>query len=209
MQGGNADQKIDAVYVGIGTEYKLDEGWLSETINEKRVLESFTLAAGETRTETVELPVLRVTPVTYDRTDVWIEADMEIPWSLDPDDETPVQVEPNRRMDRVFDAVAELGFTLREAYPEDAGRHYRPGRPFFQEFEYVPRDGPFRADLDELELIFDPTPDALKVIVEVDRRDGAVSEILDVDESVDELVVRDQSTETVTDELAALIERNM
>lgn len=214
LEGGDADQEVDDLYVQVETEYEqeTEEGTqeVETTLGEARLGESFTLEAGESRTETLEVTVPRETPVTMGRTEVWIEAGLDIAWSLDPDDWQNVEVEPSERMEWVLAAVEQLGFDLREAYPEAAsGGIFSSGTPFVQELEFVPRSGPYRGELDELELIFDPTPDALDVTVEVDRQGGMLSEALGADESTDTLSVRDQGVDRVADELSTLIDRNL
>jgi sporulation-control protein len=212
MTGGKADTEVDSVFVEVETEYEqeTDEGtqYIETDLHTEYPTGSFTLKANENRTETVAVTIPHETPVTYGHTEVWIEAGLDVGMSLDPDDWQHVQVEPSDRMQRVFDAIEELGFTLNEAYPEAAGGLFSSGKPFVQEFEYVPREGRFRGELDELELIFDATEDALHVTVEVDRRGGALSEMMGTDEQKDTLTVRDQDTGTIVSELSALIERN-
>jgi len=213
LHGGKGDQKADAIYVSVETEYEqeTDEGTqeIETTLHTEYPMGSFTLGAGETRTETVEVTVPRETPVTYGRTSVWIDAGMDVGWSADPNDWQYVQVEPNERMERVFDAVEELGFRLNEATPEASGGLFSSGKPFVQEFEYVPSGGPFRGKLDELELIFDPTEGALNVTVEVDRKGGSLSEMMGTDEEKAQLSVRDRDTDAVVEELRSLIQRNI
>lgn len=214
LEGGDADQEVDDLYVEVETEYEVetDDGtqMRETTLHRERLGESFTLGADEQRTETLEVPIPRETPVTLGRTEVWIEGGLDISWSLDPDDSGHVEVEPSDRMERVFDAVEQLGFDLREAKPEDKpGGLFSSGKPFVQEFEYVPRSGPYRGELDEIELIFDPTSEALNVTVEVDRKGGMLSEMTGGDESKDRLSVTDQDTDTVAEELSELIDRNM
>lgn len=214
MEGGKADLEADALYVAVETEYEqeTEEGTqhIDTTLHTEKPIGSFTLGADERRTETVEVTVPRETPVTEGHTEVWIEAGLDVGFSADPDDWEYVEVEPSDRMQRVFDAAEELGFGLREAYPEAAsGGIFSSGKPFVQELEFVPRRGRYRSELDELELIFDPTEDALTVTVEVDRSGGMLSEMMGADENKDQLVVADQDTEAVTEELAELIDRNM
>lgn len=212
MEGGKGDVEADALFVAVETEYEqeTDEGtqYVETTLHTERPIGSFTLDADERRTETVEVTVPRETPVTYGHTEVWIEAGLDVGMSVDPDEWEYVQVEPSDRMQRVFDAIEELGFTLNEAYPEASGGLFSSGKPFVQEFEYVPRSGRFRGELDELELIFDPTEDALHVTVEVDRQGGMLAEMTGADEEKDTLTVRDQDVGTIVGELSGLIERN-
>jgi sporulation-control protein len=213
MTGGKADQEAEALYVAVETEYEqeTDEGTqeVETTVHTEYPIGEFTLKAGETRTETVEVTIPPETPVTKGYTNVWIDAGLDVDWAADPNDWEYVEVEPSDRMQRLFDAIEDLGFSLNEAYPEASGGLFSSGKPFVQEFEYVPRGGPFRGELDELELILDATADGLNVTVEVDRQGGMLSEMTGADESKDALTIRDQDTETIKDELSALIERNL
>lgn len=210
IEGGSTDQEVDGIYLALETRYERDEGTRTAVVERYSLAESFTIEAGEERTETVELSIPRETPLTLGRAKVWFETGLDIDWALDPDDTDYVEVRPDEQMRRVLDGLEELGFELRSARPEAAPGGAFVGTPYVQELEFVPRSGPYRGDLDEVEVVFDPEPSALSVNVEVDRRGGLLAEMsdLDLDESYDGFTVGDEGQAAVTEKLQSVIDRN-
>jgi sporulation-control protein len=174
--------------------------------------EPFTIEAGAERTMGVDVVIPAWTPITRGRTEVWIETGLDIDWALDPDDTDYVEVEPTDRMWRVFDAIADLGFELKTAEPEAAPAAFQTeSRSFVQEFDFVPTDGPFRGELDEIDLVFEPTADELAVYLEIDPRESITTELTDdaFTERVEEIDVDRQSADEVATELRRLLDRSL
>jgi len=212
IEGGSSEQAIDAIYFALETRYRRDEGSSTAVIDKFQLTDSFTIAAGAERTMAVEIDIPAWTPLTRGRTEVWIETGLDIDWALDPDDTDYLEVSPTDRMARVLDAVADLGFELKTAEPEAAPAVFpTDGRPYVQEFDFVPKDGPFRGDLDEIDIVFEPTADELAVYLEIDPRESITSELTDdaFKERVEEIDVVDQSTDTVATELRRLLDRSL
>ncbi|ELZ05510.1 hypothetical protein C481_02287 [Natrialba asiatica DSM 12278] len=135
------------------------------------------------------------------------ETELDIDLAVDPEDKDYLTVKPTPRLQTVFDAMDDLGFSLRSAECEaDPYGRYTSGRRFVQEFEFRPESGRFRDSLDEVELIAKPGPDELELFVEVDRRGGLLSEMTDTDERNARTTIRSTDRKTIRDELAALIE---
>lgn len=211
VDGGDSDQEIEGIYFALETRYRTEEGHTTAVVDRHRLTDSFTVGAGEHRTFDARLEIPRETPITVGSTEVWIETGLDIDWALDPDDTDHLEVRPTPRMAAVFDAVESLGFDLKRADPESApGSVLSSGVPFVQEFEYVPRAGPYRGALDELELVFEPRDDALMVRVEVDRRGGVLAEMtdLDVDERFESITVTDGDADPVEADLRRVIDRH-
>jgi sporulation-control protein len=212
IEGGSSEQTVESIHLALETRYEKDEGRGTGVVEKYRLTDGFTIEPGEEWTETVSLEIPRHTPITVGRTDVWFETGLDIDWALDPDDTDYVEVQPTDRMDRVFAALEELGLELRTAYPESASSGpFSGGRVFVQEFEFVPSGGPYRGDLDELEVVFEPTDGALDVLLEVDRRGGLLTEMSDlgIDERFERLTVADQSTAEIVDQFRMAIDRNV
>lgn len=212
IEGGSADQQIDAIYFALETRYRRDEGSSTAVIDQFQLTETFTIEADAERVMDIEVDIPPWTPITRGRTEVWIETGLDIDWALDPDDTDYIEVEPTDRMQRVFDAVADVGFELKTAEPEAApAAFHTEDRPFVQEFDFVPKDGPFRGELDEIDLIFEPTADELAVYLEVDPRESITSELTDeaFDERVEEITVADDPADDVATELRRLLDRSL
>lgn len=147
--------------------------------------------------------------MTLGKVDVWVETELEIDMAVDPEDKDYLDVRPTDRMQAVFDAAEDLGFTFRSAECEaDPYGRYTSGRPFIQEFEFVPQSGAFVGDLDEIELVFAPSREQLTVFLEVDRRGGLLSELTDTDERKTQFTVTDESASAVTETLRSVIEQH-
>ena len=212
IEGGSTDQEIDAIYFALMTRYRRDEGSSTAVIDEFQLTDSFTIEAGGEQTMAVEIEIPVWTPITRGRTEVWIETGLDIDWAIDPDDTDYIDVEPTERMQRVFDAVAALGFELKTAEPEAAPAAFATDdRPFVQEFDFVPKDGPFRGELDEIDIVFEQTDAELAVYIEIDPRESITTELTESEfnERIEELDVRDESAEEVATELRRLLDRSL
>jgi sporulation-control protein len=206
VEGGDADQEVRHIDLEFETYYHTDDGRREGTVDTARLAEGFTIEAGASRTIDTQVEIPWGTPLTMGGVDVWLETELDVT-GLDPEDKDYLDVRPTERMQAVFDAAESLGLSLRTAKNEEV-----PGwgsNRFVQEFEFRPGGGPFRGDLDELELIFDPGPGRLTVAVEVDRRGGLLAEMADVDERKDSLVVETADAGAVERDIREIVERNV
>jgi sporulation-control protein len=208
-EGGSAEQTVESIELELETRYATEDGYEEATVDRLRLSDGFTVGPGQSdvRSTTVEIPYQ--TPVTLGRVDVWIETELDIPMAVDPEDRDQLEVRPTPRMQAVFDAMEELGFSFRSAECEaDPYGRYAIGRPFVQEFEFRPSGGSFVGRLDEVELVCHPSAEELTVFVEVDRRGGLLSELADTDERKTSLTVSDADAATVRRRLEDAIERH-
>lgn len=207
VTGGNDAQEVDGIYFALETRYETDESARTATIDSHRIADSFAIDPDEDRSFSVSIDVPYHTPVTMGKTEVWLDTGLDIDWAVDPDDTDPVEVRPDPLRRTMLDAVESLGFTLRTANCEASESLFSSHR-FVQEFEFVPRSGPFADELDELEIAPLPEGDGFDLLVEVDRRGGLLAEQFDADESRERL-----SLESTSDDferrLRAAIERNL
>lgn len=210
--GGDSEQEIEELYFALETRYERDEGQGTAVIDRHQLTEGFTIAPDEERSFDVTLDVPRETPITVGRTDVWVETGLDVDWALDPDDTDYLSVEPTGRMQAVFDALDSLGFDLRTARPEATpGGVFATGVPFVQEFEFVPRSGAYRGDLDELEVLFEPGADALGVRLEVDQRGGMLTELsdMDLDERFEQLTVTTTDAAEIKEQIRSILDQHV
>lgn len=183
VEGGNAEQEVDRIELEVETKYLTDEnGYRDATVDRLHLTDGFAIEEGQTETYETTIQIPYATPLTMGDARVWVDTDLEISMAVDPEDEDPLDVRPTDRMQAVFDAADDLGLSFRKADVEADPYGRYVGRRFVQEFEFRPSGGEFAGDVDEVELVFDPTPDALTVYLEVDRRGGLLSELADVDE---------------------------
>lgn len=210
ITGGNAEQEVGQVQFELETRYLADEEGYREAD-----IDRFTLAEGltvdpdteETRAVTIDVPY--GTPVTLGNIQVWVETELDIDMAVDPEDKDYLDVQPTPRLQSAFDAMDELGFSLRSAECEaDPYGRYGSGR-FVQEFEFRAGSGPFRGDVDEVDLVAQPGPDSLELFVEIDRRGGLLSEMADTDERTTRLTVESTDVSAVRDRLEQSIRENI
>lgn len=178
-------------------------------------IKKYTLADGLTiepeqeETRSVSLDIPYTTPVTLGNVDVWVETELDIKMAVDPEDKDYLNVRPTPRLQAVFDALDELGFSLHSAECEaDPHSYFTSQRRFIQEFEFRPTSGEFRGTLDELEVIPRPSAESLELFVEVDRRGGILSELGDLDEKKVRTTIGTTDVSEVRDELETLIRNN-
>nr|WP_295973050.1 sporulation protein [uncultured Bacillus sp.] len=192
IRGGNTEQRIDDIYLTVNTQYikESDDHKMNVTavIERVRLAAAFTVAENERR----EIPfsfVLPIdTPVSMGKTRVWVATGLDIKNAVDPSDKDFLQVRPSKLLEGVLEAVASLGFRIREVECEQASYRLRQRLPFIQEFEFVPTSGAFRGRLDELELVFLPTSAATADLhIQIDRKarglGGFLSEAMEMDET--------------------------
>ncbi|GAB3674191.1 sporulation protein [Halopiger thermotolerans] len=209
ITGGNAEQEVGAIRFELETRYLTDDGYREADIDRFTLTEGLTIEPDREETRSVSIDVPYETPVTVGGVDVWIETELDIDLAVDPEDQDYLEVRPTPRLQTVFDAMDDLGFSLRTAECEaDPYGRYAGGRRFIQEFEFDATGGRFRGQLDEVELVAQPGPDELELFVEIDRRGGLLSEMADTDERKTRTTIRSTDREAVRDEVAALIEKH-
>lgn len=206
VEGGDAEQEVRRIDLEFETHYHTDEGRHEGTVDTVRLADGFTVDPDDSRTIPAELQVPWGTPLTLGGVAVWLETELDVT-GVDPGDRDYLDVQPTDRMRAVLDAAESLGLSLRTARNEEVPG-WGPGR-FVQEFEFRAAGGPFADDLDELELVLDPSPDRLTVAVEVDRRGGLFSELTDTDERQDSFVVETADAGAVEDDLRRIVQRNV
>jgi sporulation-control protein spo0M len=90
----------------------------------------------------------------------------------------------------VLEAVQNLEFILYQVENEHDPRKGHP-RPFVQQLGFRPTGGPYAGHVEELELVFKMGPDALDVLVELDRRarslGGFLESAMELNERCDRL----------------------
>ncbi|MFB6201909.1 MAG: sporulation protein, partial [Halorhabdus sp.] len=119
-----------------------------------------------------------------------------------------LDVQPTPRLQAVFDAMDDLGFSLRTAECEaDPYGRYTTSQRFIQEFEFRANAGPFRDAVDEIELVARPGSDELDLFIEVDRRGGLLSEMAETDERKTSLAIQSTSIDDIRRQLKSTIEQ--
>lgn len=154
IEGGDSDQDIEEIEFALATEYAVDHERRDEyetvILHEQEITGGFTIEAGESRTEAVELHIHRLTPVTMGNSEVWIDTGLEIDWAKDPTDRDQLSVEPGPYLQATLDALEALGF---ETDTVDCISGTGPSPfPFVQEFDMAPTSGPYHGAIEEIDF---------------------------------------------------------
>lgn len=209
IAGGNAEQEIGSISFELETRYRTEEGYQTADIDRFTLAESLTIEPDREETRSVSIDIPYGTPVTLGNVDVWVETELDIDMAIDPEDKDYLDVEPTPRLQAVFDALDDLGFSFRSAECQyDPYGRYSAGGTFVQEIEFRPRAGPFRNALDELEVIAQPGPDELTLFIRVDRRGGLLSEMADTDERHTQTTITRTDSDSVREQLQSVIEQH-
>ena len=216
IRGGNVEQKIDDIYLSVNTQYMKESDdrkyRVAATIEQVRLASAFTVAANERR----EIPfsfILPVdTPVSMGKTKVWVTTGLDIKNSIDPSDQDYLKVKPGKLLNGVLEAISSLGFVIREVECEHASYRIRKRLPFIQEFEFVPRTGPYRGRLDELELVFFPVSEnEAQLHFQIDRKarglGGFLAEALEMDETNVHASITTSDLPNLTQKIQTMLQR--
>jgi sporulation-control protein len=195
-KGGSVEQKVDKIYFQIMTEYRkpspIDNEpnrMVTETVVIANILlgESFVFEPGES----IEIPFQFVlpheTPISIGVSKIWIRTGMDIDNAVDPSDRDNIEVLAHPHTSAIFEALEELGFYLHKAENEYFPQH-NYHLPFIQNFEFVPyKNSEYSRSVEELELVFYPDNNGVKILMEFDRKargfSGLLAEMMDMDES--------------------------
>ncbi|WP_066377653.1 MULTISPECIES: sporulation protein [unclassified Anabaena] len=209
--GGDVAQNIDDIYLKLATEYEreVDDSTVTEecVLVNYRLSERFTIQPNEEVMIPFSLDLPYEMPLTFGKTPVYIRTGLDIKSAINPRDRDYLEVRPHPLMQRVLQALENLGFQLNEVDCEYT-HHFGGTYPFVQELEFRPT-GNYRNHLDELEVIFFFKPDELEVLLEIDKRargwKGWMEEAFDLDERYMRLVVTpsdlEQDLEVMIDQM--------
>jgi sporulation-control protein len=188
INGGDTAQDIDDIYLKVATKYKResdDSTYYEECVMVNyRLSERFTIQPKEKVVVPFSFQLPDEMPVSLGKTSVYVRTGLDIKTAINPRDTDNLKVLPHPMMQRVMEALENLGFKFYQAeceYNNRSGKKY----PFVQVLEFRPY-GKYSGHLDELEVIFNLSSGKLEVLLEIDKRarglGGWMSEALDIDE---------------------------
>ena len=172
IYGGDVEQTIESLEIVLNTSYVRegdDQSWTEQWILFRQpIAHSMAVHPGAQQTIPFQIPVPFETPLTIGHQPVSVYTDLNIAGGVDSTDHDALEVMPHPTMQRTFDAIQSLGFSL---YSTKCAYHPHRGRsvPFMQEFEFRPYGGA-AARVEEIEVVFDLGPTELEILLEVDRR---------------------------------------
>ncbi|MEW6573057.1 MAG: sporulation protein, partial [Bacillota bacterium] len=206
IESGKVDQEVNKVYLQLlvhahygGREERKE---VKQILHSSEILQPLVVKAGETAREfPVEFQIPLTVPISTPSTRFFVLTGLDVSKAVDPGDSDPIIILPDWRREVAKKALEkELGFRPIRDSGEYNGRH--------QEFEYVPT-GFMRGKLDELEAVFQPSNDGIRLFLEIDKK-GGMLELFDLDERHVSCFIPDntlQSPQETARFLAGFIER--
>jgi sporulation-control protein len=196
IQGGQAEQFIDDIYLFLVMQYHHEGTQQEYTISEFRISDAFEITPRETKVIPFEFQLPFDTPVTTGGSPIYIKTGLDIKMAVDPSDEDGVDILPHPLIDHILHATENLGFRLESvqfAFDKFYSRH-----PFVQEYKLQPL-GRYESFLDELGFVFFPHGNEVDVIMQVDRKAvdlmSSMEEALELDERLTRFTVSAKEAE--------------
>lgn len=172
VRGGDVEQTIESLEIVLNTSYVRegdDQSWTEQwVLYRQAITRGMLIQPGAQQTIPFQIPVPFETPLTIGHQPVTVYTDLNIAGGMDSTDHDALQVMPHPTMQRTFDAIQALGFSIYSTKCKHHPHHGRPV-PFMQEFEFRPH-GSQAWRIEEIEVVFGLTPTDLEIILEVDRR---------------------------------------
>ncbi|MFA8300152.1 MAG: sporulation protein [Hyphomicrobiales bacterium] len=197
IKGGDVEQTYNRIELLLQTDYYVtiaeedDEAEEESETTERRVvtLERLivdgknTIQAGEIREIPFQIRVPLGTPIHgLTSREVWLTTDVDISFAIDPSDEDIVKVQPDIISEMILNSFGALGFHIDEIDAEEVPQYMQTLLPFVEELELKAHEGPFYRKVDEVEVILTYMHDRIRVWLEIDKRGGFFTELLDIDE---------------------------
>jgi sporulation-control protein len=215
VTGGDADQHLDELFFAVLTRFKYDEGWRIGVIDEFGVLEPRTIHPDTDETHEITFQFPFNTPLTKGGDKVWLQAGVSPDWTVDESNE-PLEIKPEARQKRLFEAVEELGLVFQKSQCTKAP-HYMSSA-LVQELNYRPRSGSYRQKLDEVDVMCDGHEDEMDVYLEIESAPNSVGgmhgyddmydDVVDLGESWERFSFQDESTEELVEMVRELLDKN-
>ncbi|MDQ4121780.1 MAG: sporulation protein [Acidobacteriota bacterium] len=173
IMGSDSTTQIDELYLKVLTQFKKEGDDYDSTHNcvlaQHKLFDRFQVNAGEQKSIPFQIQVPFETPVTtmgYQK--VFLQTTLETSAIFDPNDTDYIQVQPHPHVQRMIQAIQNLGFSLHKVDCE-YNRRFGGQYPFVQEFEFKPH-GEFRGRMNELEAYLKPHPHGVNVTFQLDKR---------------------------------------
>ncbi|TWP48207.1 sporulation protein [Lentzea tibetensis] len=182
IAGGDHPADIDHVTLSLMTKVEVESGDNEYNTNREfakvAVAQRVQVAPGQRLALPFQFPVPLETPLNVVMgtqlagMQMGLRTELEVRGAVDPGDLDPVWVHALPSQERVLQAFAQLGFRFTKADNEQGRLHGVPQQlPFYQEIEFYPPQQ-FMGRVNQVELTFVATPQALYTILEADKRGG-------------------------------------
>ena len=159
IQGGQVEQKINKIEVKMEVIIRHDETDHVHTITSIPFYESFTIQPGETREFPFEYQLPYDLLISGNYVTYYFHTDLDIAGGVDQKDRDYIEILCPAPLQKVLDALGQLGFREKHESREFNGR--------VQEFELFPT-GFLQGQAEELEFVAAVQPDGVRMLLELD-----------------------------------------
>ena len=204
IAGGAVPQEIAEIVLSLRAPYRQEVGDSTVTRSlvaaQTAVPVHAVVGPGDRRSVAFALPVPLDCPISLGPTRIALVTGAEVAHAVDPTDRDAVTVHPDPVLESLIQSAHALGLAHQHRSGEVAyQRRGWLGGAVLQELKFRPHGGPFAGVLDELEFVIARAGRAVEALVEVDRRGGLLSEMLDVDETKARLRIEPHRPMTAAD----------
>lgn len=185
VQGGKAEQTVDSIYLYLMLQNYSDNQQDDYLLDEFLITETFTVREQETKVIPFQFQLPYDTPVTSGGSAIYLKTGLDVKMAVDPDDRDGFEVLPSLLVDKVLQAVEDIGFRLKSVEFDHEMFHAR--HPFVQKYRFAPQ-GEYAGVMDEMRLTFYPSANEVDAIVQIDNKardlKSSVEEVLKIDDRV-------------------------
>lgn len=197
----NTEQKFSAITMTLKTRYASGSEYEEIALNDVTLADTLSIDSGVTGTHETPVTIPYRTPSTIGSVDVWAEIGFDVGQTTY-EYEEHLEIVPTNRFMAIFDAMIDLGFALRDV--ECQADRTASDQPFVQKFRFSPASGPFRGELDRVELFARTEPERVVLFVAADCEDDPRREIPRTERS--KLTIYDTEESQVIDQLRSRID---
>lgn len=180
VQGGQAEQKIDDIYLFLVVQYHHEGSQDEFVLSEFRITDPFVIGPSESKEIPFEFHLPFDTPVTTSGCPVYLKTGLDIKMAIDPSDLDGIEINPHPLVDEILKVTETVGFELHGVVADF--EHYYTQQPFVQEYHLKPLLR-FGEAVDKLSMVFTPHDNEVDVILKVDRK--AVDLMTSMEEALD------------------------
>lgn len=203
IQGGQAEQEIDDIYLYLVIQYEHEGTQAEYVIDEIHISEPFTIESRETKIIPFEFELPCDTPVSTSGSPIYIKTGLDIKMALDPKDEDGIEVLPHPFVEQIVKATENLGYNLEKV--EMDFEHFYSRHPFVQIYNFHPVGKTFTKYVDNIQMVFFPQQHEVDIILQVDRKArgliSSMEEALDLDKKISRFTI---TTNEVKDNIMLL-----
>lgn len=166
VYGGNSQQTIDSISLYILTQYSKGDKIENYVFKKYNLSNSFEIQPDQIKEIPFNLRIPVDTPMSCGKYPIFLKTGLDIQMAIDPTDQDRFEVLPIPVVCQLLKYIEDAGFVLHSVINQ-FDKEKQP-HPFFQCFQFKP-SGRFHGYIDQLNVIFDISPDDIYVDMEIIR----------------------------------------